>query len=91
MSYETNRIFFSFVRVTMKDRLKVTFDTKQVTTTNILIGNCIEPIVLIYQGLLYTFIYTCIKYSNIGIQYRVIALTLFYVMFVFIFFCIRKE
>jgi len=45
------------LRVSMKDRLKVTFDTKQVTTTNILRGNSIYPIVLVYQGLLYTFTY----------------------------------
>ncbi len=39
------------VRAAMKDRVKVTFDTKQVTSTNILKGTHIYPIVLAYQGL----------------------------------------
>jgi hypothetical protein len=46
-------LLYLFQRVTMKDSLKVTFHTKQITT-NILIGEYIEPIVLVYQGLLYT-------------------------------------
>jgi hypothetical protein len=67
-----NKANFFFVSptlcVTMKDRLKVTFDTMQVTTPNILIGDSRYPIVVVYQGLLYTFSY--INYSNISIEYR---------------------
>ncbi len=69
--------FFSFSRifrrVTIKDNSKVTFHTKQITT-NILIGEYIEPIVLVYQGLLYTLYIWTLIYVCVCV---VIALTLF--------------
>jgi len=76
-------IFFSIslsLCVTIKDSLKVTFHTKQVAT-NILIGEHTEPIVLVYQGLLYTLYIGVYIY----IVYVVIVLTLLYVMFILIF------
>jgi hypothetical protein len=86
-------LLFYVVRVTIKDNLKVTFDTKQMTTiTNILISKSIYSIVLVYQGLLYTlYTHICIWYRVMYVLSIVIVLTLLYVMFVFVFLWIRKE
>jgi hypothetical protein len=54
-------------------------------TTNILIGEYTEPIVLVYQGLLYTLYIEMYMGVYIYIVCVVIVLTLLYVMFVLIF------